>query len=237
MSKIISFSLWSDNPKYNVGAIRNAELAQKIYNGWTCRFYVANTPVNFPPAVETLQTMSNVEIVRLDNYRADWGLMLARLNPAADPDVEYMISRDCDSRLSLREKAAVDEWIASDKLFHTMHDHPHHSVPILGGMFGIKCQNIPAIEFPYEAHKWFINHQERWQVDQDFLTQEIWPIVKDDCMNHDQFFQHIWGGIPFPTLRQGLEFVGQVFDENEVTVAEHQNMLFKYLKARGEPVR
>ena len=181
--------------------------------------------------------MFNVEVIRLDNYRADWGLMLARTNAASDFNVEFMISRDCDSRLSLREKEAVDEWIASGKSFHTMHDHPHHSVPILGGMFGIKCRNVFALDISNWAHEWFINHQERWQVDQDFLTQVVWPIVRNNTMNHDQFFSHLWGGIPFPKSRSGLEFVGQVFDENEVTVAEHQNMLFKTLKVRGEPIR
>ena len=38
--KVIAFSLWGDNPKYNVGAIKNAELAKVVYPGWVCRFYV-----------------------------------------------------------------------------------------------------------------------------------------------------------------------------------------------------
>jgi hypothetical protein len=39
MKKIISFSLWGDNPKYTIGAIRNAELTPIIYPGWVSRFY------------------------------------------------------------------------------------------------------------------------------------------------------------------------------------------------------
>ena len=31
MTKVIGFSLWGDNPKYTVGATRNAQLARKIY--------------------------------------------------------------------------------------------------------------------------------------------------------------------------------------------------------------
>jgi len=31
MKKVVSFSLWGDNPIYNIGAIRNAELAKEIY--------------------------------------------------------------------------------------------------------------------------------------------------------------------------------------------------------------
>ena len=31
MKKVISFCLWGNDPKYNVGAIRNAEIAKEIY--------------------------------------------------------------------------------------------------------------------------------------------------------------------------------------------------------------
>ena len=34
MKKIISLSLWGDNPVYTQGAIRNAELAKEIYPDW-----------------------------------------------------------------------------------------------------------------------------------------------------------------------------------------------------------
>lgn len=30
----VSFSLWGDNPIYNVGIIKNAELMETIYPGW-----------------------------------------------------------------------------------------------------------------------------------------------------------------------------------------------------------
>ena len=46
MKKIISFSLWGDNPKYTIGAIKNAEIAKEIYPDWICRFYLGkSTPI------------------------------------------------------------------------------------------------------------------------------------------------------------------------------------------------
>jgi len=42
MKKIISFSLFGDNPLYCFGAIENAKIANKIYEGWKTRFYIAN---------------------------------------------------------------------------------------------------------------------------------------------------------------------------------------------------
>ena len=40
MKKIISFCLWGNDPKYTVGALRNAELAKTIYPDWKTRFYI-----------------------------------------------------------------------------------------------------------------------------------------------------------------------------------------------------
>ena len=46
--KIISYSLWGTDLKYLVGAQRNADLIDKIYPGWTGRFYIAETtPYSF----------------------------------------------------------------------------------------------------------------------------------------------------------------------------------------------
>ena len=56
-----------------------------------------------------------------------------------ETDCEYVVFRDADSRISKREKMAVDEWIQSGKSIHIMRDHPYHTVPILGGMWG--CRN------------------------------------------------------------------------------------------------
>ena len=38
--KVISFSLYGNDPKYCVGAIKNAKLAKYIYPDWVCRFKV-----------------------------------------------------------------------------------------------------------------------------------------------------------------------------------------------------
>ena len=54
---------------------------------------------------------------------------------ADDPSVARFLIRDADSRLNLRENAAVHEWIESGYSFHIMRDHTAHFVPINGGMF------------------------------------------------------------------------------------------------------
>ncbi len=62
MKKIISFSLWGDNPKYTIGAIRNAELTPIIYPGWISRFYCGESvPTEI---IKTLISLPNTEVKR-----------------------------------------------------------------------------------------------------------------------------------------------------------------------------
>jgi len=46
-----------------------------------------------------------------------------------------------------------------------------------------------------------------WHVDQNFLRDIIYPIVKSKSHTHDTFFQKI----PLPGIRDPKHFVGQVY--------------------------
>ena len=119
--------------------------------------------------------------------------------------VEVMISRDTDSRLSKREAVAVNEWLNSGKLFHVMRDHPAHATEILGGMWGAKKPILGDMLHLIDSY----SKGNFWQVDQNFLREVVWPRVAYSTYTHDEFFAKS----PFPTKRQGDEFVGQVYDE------------------------
>jgi len=211
--KVISFSLWGDNPVYAQGAIRNAELALTVYPGWVCRFYVGtSTPED---VVSKLEAMDNCEVVRKDEA-GDWTGMFWRFEAAADPTVDIMLSRDCDSRLNSREKAAVDEWLASDKSFHIMRDHPYHGTEILGGMWGTRGM-IPGIQQAMDSFE----KGDYWQVDQNFL-KTIYEQVGPFAHVHDEFFEKK----PFPTTRKGKLFVGQAYNEYDVPLhPEHMDVI------------
>lgn len=221
--KLITFSLWGSDPKYLKGALKNAELAKTIYPEWKCRFYVAQS-VPFPVICE-LEEHENVEVVRMQEW-GDWSSMFWRFMAASDPDVEVMISRDADSRLNHREKAAVDEWLDSAKGLHIMRDHPWHKYYMLGGMWGVKRGVLP------EMNKLIEEWQAKNEYGNDYLffAKVISPIIRNNVMIHDEFFQKI----PFPTSRSGLQYVGQVFDENENTVDEHTKILEQWLLHEAE---
>jgi len=215
MKKIISFSLWGDNPVYNVGAIRNAELAKDVYPDWVCRYYYGTSTLE--STIEKLKEFDNVELINM-GVEGDWDGMFWRFYPSSDDDVDVVIVRDCDSRVNLREKYAVDEWLNSDKGFHIMRDHPAHGTEILGGMWGSKKGTIKEMKQLIDEYV----KGDFWQVDQNFLREKIYPIVKLNCVVHDEFFEHT----PFPTEREYKTFVGQAFNENdEMLYPEHTNHL------------
>lgn len=216
--KLITFSLWGIDFKYLKGALRNAELAKEIYPDWICRFYVGKS-VPYPYILQ-LKSFDNVQVVEREEY-GDWRGMFWRFLPASEEGIEAMISRDTDSRLTLREKAAVDAWMASEKGFHIMRDHPWHKFPVLGGMWGVKSGVLPDMENMIENFA----QQDKYGTDYEFFAQEVMPIIQNDVMVHDEFFSNS----PFPTPREGCEFVGQVFDENEETVKEHVEALRKHV--------
>lgn len=209
--KIISFSLWGDKPMYCQGALENIMLAREYYPDWKCRFYVDHSvPKNI--IAEIHGNGGDVQIFET-NLGDFWG-MFWRFYANDDPQMEVMISRDCDSRLSIREKVAVDEWLASDKCFHTMHDHyGHRSVPILGGMWGAKKGCIDDIG--QKIMKW--GKYATKGIDQSFLWNDVWPLVKDKSLKHGPQWGSRWGEcVPFPShppMKYGGTYVGEIFDE------------------------
>lgn len=223
MKKVLSFSLWGENSKYTIGAIKNADLATTFYPDWTCRFYVAkNVPLYI---IQALLARNNTEIF-IVNEKPDWSATFWRFFAACDPSVDIMISRDTDSRLGERERLAVRKWEKSDWGFHIMRDHPQHGTTILAGMWGIKKGVIPNLADLIGNFQKGDFHQ----VDQHFLAQIVYPLIRDNVLVHDPIFDKK----PFPSPRVGYEFVGQVFDEYDQPVASHCEELKGFLQSHPD---
>lgn len=233
MKKVISFSLWGENPMYWIGALKNIELSKEYYPGWICRFYIDSNSKQ-----ELINTIKgdNVEVFLIesdDNYtfsnqnqRFNHSGIFWRFLAVKDPNVDIVLSRDCDSRFSQREVDAVNEWLDSDKDFHIMRDHPHHQVPILTGMWGARNKILYNIDKYLSYWKEWSNKGRYQAEDQDFLGQIIYPIVKDKSMEHSEFNLSFGGEIkPFPTLRDNYEFVGDVFDESDVRHSDYWKLI------------
>ena len=214
MKKIISFSLWGNNPKYTVGAIKNSDSAGKYYPGWVCRFYCAN---NVPAEIKK-ELLKKSEVVECEE-KPDWKFTTKRFLPMSEKDVERVIFRDTDSRFTDREVSAVNEWIGSGEILHIMKDHPYHGgFPILAGMFGILGGYVPDISAVLKK----ISTAEQYHYDQIFLRDYIWNFFQNQSLIHDEFFLKK----PFPTKRNGLEFVGEPFNADDtVCDPSHREIL------------
>jgi len=206
--KIISFSLWGSDEKYTLGALKNAELALTIYPGWVCRYYVHRNVD--PIIVGLLENFPNVEIIYLENLEL---AMSMRFKAIDDVGVDVMISRDCDSQLSKRERKCVDEWLASGKGLHIIRDHPNHvnykSHRILGGMFGMrKVAYWPGWGLILEKYK---SRGDKWGLDQDILHNMVFPLFSkySDVFVHASFgkFESFAKDISVP--RKDFEFIGE----------------------------
>jgi hypothetical protein len=220
MKNIVSYSLWGDHPMYWIGALRNIEGVKKYFPNWICRFYIDKNCK--PELIETIKG-ENVEVVLVESKDSFHG-MFWRFWAVEESDVDIFLSRDCDSRFSDREVSAINEWLESDKDFHIMRDHPYHTVPILGGMWGCRNGILRGVGFSTAIEKW--SRFDRKGIDQDFLGQVIYPFVKDKAMEHSEFNLRFGGETrPFPTIRNNYEFVGDVFDENEVRNPDYWKLI------------
>lgn len=207
MTNIISYSLYGHGAQYLIGAIRNAEAVPVFYPGWRARFYVGNS---VDSSVRRQLADLGAEVIPIPD-REDASAMFWRFLAFFDPDVQRVLVRDADSRLSAREAAAVDAWLQSDKDFHIMRDHPAHNCPILGGLWGAVTKPLRTFSKAFEA----ANPEGRYGEDQEFLAREVYPLARTSALIHDSFFFREAGSQRFPTERDGLAFVGEVFDEND----------------------
>lgn len=205
----ISFSLYGRDSKYLHGAFRNVELARVFYPDWQCVFYCDS---QVPSETRRCLAESGAKII--DGPPELLNPMTWRFLPASEGEGRF-ITRDCDSRLNQREAEAVFEWIESGLPFHIMRDHPHHKVSIPGGMWGAVCGSIPNLRSIMLKPQW---NKAGYSIDQAMLSAEIWPMIKDKCLQHDSCTASCFpGSKPFPSgLRLGdWRFVGEVFDAND----------------------
>jgi hypothetical protein len=212
--KIISFSLYGNDPKYYLGAEQNIIEAKEIYPDWICRFYCKKNV----PNLEKLKNNQNIEVILIEDNEII-PPMYSRFLAIDDEDVEIFISRDCDSIINNKEKAAVDQWINSNKNLHTMHDNDGgHFDEIMGGMWGLKKINNfniknKILDFLNEKNKLSFVYRD----DQIFLKEYILPIFKESWIDHNSTIKHRYkSSVNFPDykkIKYGT-FVGEIIAPN-----------------------
>ena len=234
---VLCFSLWGSAPKYTLGMLENAKLAPIIYPGWEVRCYVG---ASVPKEIITQLIDLSVNVISKPE-NGDWMSMFWRFEAMCDWKINACVSRDADSRISKREKVAVDEWLASGNTLHVIRDHPWHAARIMGGMWGVRPFKLPKFK------EWMDEYMKTqagdyWQTDQNFLRDVVWPNVpSNEKFVHDEFFaSKSTAHRIIPVSRaivssEGLRttFIGQVWfydaSGNQQTVGEHIAILQQFM--------
>ena len=201
VNKIISLSVWGNDPRYIVGANRQYELAKQYYPGWEFRIYT-DDKTKFANLTD-----ANIVEVTDGSYGMYW-----RFRAMFEDENNIVIVRDSDSRITVREQRAVNEWMESDKKFHTFKDHQaHFEFPIIGCAFGYKGKFNEQTQTQLNSYTKELNY---YVGDQIFLRDVIWPLVKGDaiihCMN-DGWFKETRQQLVNP-----YDFCGNGYDENDM---------------------
>lgn len=213
LKKYIVFQIWGNEPLFLIGLIENIKLSKIIYPDWKVRVYYNNIPDHFLIRLKKF----NIELLS-EKVNDKIKYQIWRILPLFDKRVDIFICRDADSRLNYREKAAVDDWLESEKPLHIMRDHPTgHKTLILAGMCGF---NNPIIKKTLKLKDSNLIHQLKLNdsdTDQEFLRKTIFPFFSMNHLAHDKYGHFDYGcERDFPPVdiskKSISNFVGEVHD-------------------------
>lgn len=198
-SKVISYSLWGNNPMYCIGAVKNALLSRQLLPDYECVFTVSkDVPKNI---VDTLRH-NGATVVVTDEPANHIGMFWRFTLATMDDKYTHFLSRDCDSRLTYKEIAEIRAWESSDKMFHSIIAHPYHNIPILGGLWGVKLS--PEFSALMNTSIKAFKLEDRYQIDQEFLIKCIYPHVKEKMYTSDMMYKE---------QNPDYSFIGEGYDE------------------------
>ncbi|MGS5087982.1 tetratricopeptide repeat protein [Hydrogenophaga sp. A37] len=218
---VIAFSLWGAQPRYLRGALRNVLVAPGLFPGWTLRFYVDDSvPAAFLALLDQFgaQVVTHTGIAASQRQRLCW-----RFQVANDPAVGYFLARDADSVLSEREAGAVNAWLDGGAHFHVIRDWWSHTDLMLAGLWGGVAGVLPSMKLMLRTYQSAM--LETPNIDQWFLRDRVWPLVRHSVCIHDRLF-NLPGTqpIPGPTPPAGSHLhIGQ--NEHAVRADEQARLL------------
>ena len=216
VNKIISYSLWGNDPRYTENIFRNFPAKDKYYPDWNVRVYYQNI------TDETYNKLELHDCQLIPTINFPLHPMFTRFLPADDTNIDAVIFRDADSILNYREKKAVDEWLQTGKVLHSMRDAGPHNMLFQSGMWGIrpklKTVNIEDVYQSMMGNSILQNTYKHvsgytWR-DQTFLEAlSTTYYKKEDILAHDNDLRHddVQCVKLFPTGERPRQHVGYAF--------------------------
>jgi hypothetical protein len=161
--KVFSFCLYGTEPNYYTGLLENIEIIKQYYPDFTIVVHKGFCDPSWviPEGVE----------VNITNREGAINALLRYLSLCT---AEVGFVRDTDSRITARDRWCIDEFLKSDKFYHSIRDHYWHQSKLMAGTFGWKKPlpiMMPTHEVPYGY-------------DEQFLTQVVYDAVKPELLVH-----------------------------------------------------
>ena len=192
---IIAYTLWGSSDRYFVPLMENLRLIKHLFPGWTARVHL---DASVPDTMRADLAQQGAQIIefQLPPDMPGHRRLLWRFAVLGDPSVRRYLIRDADSLLTVKERVAVDAWLASNCHFHAMRDYFTHTDLLLAGMWGGVGGILPSIDTLFANRQGW--RAEGNHIDQDLLSETVWPAIRHRCLIHDSVFTGCLGSVPFP---------------------------------------
>ena len=180
---VVSMGLYGSNERYTSNIVVNARLLPAVLPGWLLRVY---HDVSVPARVLQSLRAEGAELVDMSRSSLQGAIagMYWRFMVSEDESVDRWLIRDADCRVSAREAAAVQAWIASGYSVHIMRDHPHHGRRMMGGMWGGVKHALRNMTQRIVAAA---SDVDNYNGDQEFLAWHVYPHIEFDQLSHDSW--------------------------------------------------
>jgi len=158
--RIVSYALFTNHPEYGhrplywqciPGVVR---AHHNLFPGWEMRVHHDSSVDQ--PCGALLRGYADAGLVTLryvEENVATCRSMLWRMRPCWDADADYVLCRDIDSLPSVKDRLAVEEFIASGMVVHALGDNPAHA-GLMGGMIGFS--STFRKDFPFKSWDDFV---------------------------------------------------------------------------------
>jgi hypothetical protein len=192
---VIAYSLWGNADRYRVPLLENVRILPHLFPGWSIRVYF-DASVDHGFITDLGRRGVQLRQMILPPGQPAHRRLLWRFEAIHDPAVKRFLIRDADALLSVKERVAVDAWLHSRYFFHAMRDWYTHTDLILAGMWGGVGNILPS---PTELFRlWSGWRMENDHIDQDILSDTVWPAIRPSLLVHDSIFTGTLGSVPFP---------------------------------------
>lgn len=190
--KVISYSLFGDINSFEFkfyarGLYFNARMNKLIYPEWMTVVHVSESVSDkHEKFLDELESQFNLRIFLRSKDTPLCEAMLWRMQPIWYEGTTHVLCRDADAITTYKEAQAVQEWVDSGLGFHSITDNQSHTLPMMGGLIGVKVDHFKQTFPEYNTFEKLVANFDlsKHGSDQDLLMKRIYPKAKDNLMGH-----------------------------------------------------